>query len=288
MIILVRFLQLLFSFIFRLPAPAAIYMMNFAGEIAYRIARLTPIRKSVSRNVKKLFADADGDRLADRLLRNVSFSIFEVLCTPFFHEEHLKMIGNLKGRENIDLGLSNRNGILILLMHTGNYELTPALLSILGYKVNAILKAPDEPIFRIINRSRGHRGTKLINVLTDDMYRESLKALGDNEIVCLLIDTGALEGRHELFNFLGRKVPVATGWLTLAQRAQAAVIPAFSRREGNKVILNFGEPLTVRADNREEIKQKVGQYYENFIRSHPEQWAIFLNDHEVQRMLEGK
>lgn len=262
--------------------------MRLAGEAVYWISRLTPIKSSVAKNIRLLFPEADSQCLADKLLRNVSHSIFEILCAPLFKKEHFKRISKINGLENIDLGLSKNNGILLLMMHTGNYELTPAFLTSRGYKMNSILKAPDNFLFKIVNRCRSWGGGKLINILKDDMYRDSLRALAENEIVLILIDTGALEGRHETIDFLGRKVPAATGWLTLAQRSKAAVVPAFSKREGDKIVLTLGEPLAVYPDNREDIERKVGGFYENFIRSHPEQWAIFLNDHEVKRMIEGK
>lgn len=198
------------------------------------------------------------------------------------------MICKVSGVENIDLALSKRNGAIVISMHTGNYELIPIVLRHLGYSVSSIMKAPPEPLYKFLEPIRSYKGTKLINVLEVDMYRETLKALGRNRLVCLGIDTGALEGRHEMFSFLGHRVPVATGWLTLAQRSESAIIPVAVKREGKQVILNFAEPLTVYQDNREEIMRRIGQFYENFIKNHPEQWLMFLNQYETKRMVEGK
>jgi len=288
MIILLNFLQSLFGLIFFLPTAAAIYFMHFSAEITFRIACLTPIRKITARNINLLFPKVDGLLLADKLLKNVSYSIFEVLCTPFFKETHLNMIGRVDGSENLDLALAKKKGALLLIMHTGNYELIPTILSGKGYQLTSILKAPPDPIFKLLNRSRAYRGTRLINVLEENMYQEASKSLAEGRLVCILIDTGALEGKHELFPFLGRKVPVATGWLTLAQRSQAPVIPVSSQREDKKVLLTFGEPMSVTGDNREAVMLRIGQFFESFINRHPEQWAIFLNEYEVKRMVEGR
>jgi KDO2-lipid IV(A) lauroyltransferase len=286
-IILLKFLQWCFGLIFRLPAPLAIGFMHLAGEISYQLARRTPLQKIGAKNFGLLFEKINNSQLANQLLKNVGYAVFEVLCLPFLKEAHFKRIVRINGVENIDRGLAKGKGVLLLLIHSGNYELTPPLLAARGYRLNSILKAPDEPIFKLINRSRSYRGIKLINVLEDDMYRESLRALANNELVGLLVDTGASEGRHETIEFLGRKVPVAAGWLTLAQRSGAAVIPSLSKREGEKIAITFGEALNVSKDNKEEVIKKLGQFYENFIRHHPEQWLIFLNSHEVERMVEG-
>ncbi|MFA4843583.1 MAG: lysophospholipid acyltransferase family protein [Candidatus Margulisiibacteriota bacterium] len=288
MIAALKILRFLFSFVFKLPTSAALYLTHLAGELTFWIARFTPLRGTTAKNIKRVFPKLDGEQLADRLLRNVGLAIFELLSVPFFGTVHFERLCRIEGRANLDLALAKRQGVLFLLMHTGNYELTPPLLSSLGYRFNSVLKATDDPLFALLNQSRGYKGGKLINVLEVDMYRESMKALGRNEIVALLIDTGALEGRNEMITFLGRPVPVATGWLTLAERSGAAVLPAYSKREGDKIVLHIGEPLHIYRDNRDEVKRQVGQFYEAFIQAHPEQWAIFLNTHEVNRMLEGK
>ena len=288
MIILLKLLQSLFWLIFRLPPAAAIRLMQLAGEITYQLARLTPARGMVVRNIALFFPKAEAGPLADKALLSAAYSIFEVLCVPFFNDSHFKLICRIVGRENIDLALVKRKGAVIATMHTGNYELLPIFLRSLGFKISSVMKAPPDPLFRFLAPIRSHGGTKLINVLEVDMYRETIKALGDNELVCLGIDTGALEGRHELFTFLGRKIPAATGWLTLAQRSEAAIIPAMVRRDGKKLLFSVGEPMYVMRDNREEIAHRIGQVFENFIKNHPEQWLMFLNEYETKRMVEGK
>jgi len=215
--ILLKLLRLKLRLIFLLPAPMAIYLMRFAAEAVYQVVRLTPIKKTVARNFEMFFPGTSGRPKADFLLRNISYSIFELLCLPYFREEHFNRVIKVEGLENIDLALAKRNGGLFLTMHTGNYEIVPAFLSSRGYRVTSIVKAPDDPLFKIINQARTAHGTKLINVLDSNMYLESIKSLSDNQIIGLLLDTGANEGRHEEIRFLGRDLPVATGWLTLAR-----------------------------------------------------------------------
>lgn len=288
MLMLLRFLQAIFWLVFLLPPAIALNTMYFCGDIIYQIACLTKIKRAVARNFGLFFPQADTTLLADKILRNTSYSIMEVLCTPFFREPHFNLICKFIGTENLDLALVKRKGAFLITMHTGNYELVPAAISNRGYKLTSILKATKDPLFVFLRPSREHKGTKIINVLEDNMYRETLRALGNNRIVGILIDTGALESRHEMFGFLGKKVPVATGWLTVAQRSEAPVIPVLCKREGKKVVISFGESLTVTRDNRDEIMRKIGQHFENFIRNHPEQWLMFLNENETKRMLEGK
>lgn len=285
MIFLLKFLRFFYGLIFLLPAPTALFMLRIGGKIVFHISRLTPIKKITANNYLSLFPDKDSSQLADNLLNNISHSIFEMLCTPFFNQSHLKELFIVDGLENIEASLVKRKGVLLLTMHTGNYELLPIFLVSKHYKTNSILKAPPGPIFKFLNQSRRYKGINLINVLETNMYRAALKALSKNQLVAMLIDTGALEGKHEFIDFLGKKVPVATGWITLAERSGASVIPTTSKREGDKIHLTFHPPLSIYRDNWETAKEKVKLIFEAFIKAHPDQWALFLNSHEIQRMI---
>jgi len=289
MIIFLRLLQGLFRLIFKLPAAWAILIMRGAAEIIFQIVRLTKIRKVAARNIRQVFPAADGEKLADSLLKNTSHFAFEVLCTPFFEISHVDLICRMIGLEKIDLALAERKGLILLTMHTGNYELIPTFLATHGYHVASILKAPmDDPLFKFLNPSRSHKGIRLINVLEGNMYRDALQALDRNRCLCIAADTGALESRHEMLPFLGKMLPVATGWIALAQRSGSPVLPILSRREGNQLIMTVGDPIIIKRDNREEVIQKASNYFEAFIKKYPDQWGIFINEYETKRMVEGK
>ncbi|MBU1867431.1 MAG: lysophospholipid acyltransferase family protein [Candidatus Margulisbacteria bacterium] len=279
--ILLKLLRFKLRLIFWLPAPLAVYLMRFAAELVYQIARLTPARNMVAQNYEMFFPGIDGKAKADLLLRNISYSILELLSLPFFKAEHFDRVVKVEGLENIDLALAKRNGGLFLTMHTGNYEIVPAYLSSLGYNVTSIVKAPNDPLFKLINEARTAHGTRLINVLDSNMYLESIKILSDNQIVGLLLDTGANEGRHDELEFLGRKMPVATGWLTLAQRSKAEIVMCLSRRVGNKVVINFQSPFHLDREKKEEALGRIRNYFETFVKNHPEQWGIFLFKDEI-------
>ena len=286
MIYLLSFLRLLMRPVFYLPAPAALYIMGLAGEAFYRITRLTPFKKTVAANYKMVFPEADGAELADRALRNASHTIFEIICAPYFKKSHFGRLVKIVGLENLDVALAKRQGAICLSMHSGNYEMMPSTLAARGYHMTAVMKSPPgDRLYEFLNRSRRVRGVQLINILDTNMYRECLQALAHDRCVGILIDTGALEGRHEMMPFLGHRVPVATGWTTLAQRAGAPVIPFFSRREGGQMVMVAGEAHYIRSDNKAEVLESIRKFYEAMVRAHPDQWAIFLNEHEVKRMM---
>ncbi len=288
MIIFLKALQLLFRLIFFLPAVIALGIMYRFAWLAQAIVQLTGFKRAVINNVSLVLPKRDAREIAARSINNISASIFELLCVPFFTGKHFQRITIWQGKENLDQALEQNKGAIILTMHVGNYELVHAAIAELGYPMNIVLRATDDPLFKIVNSSRSASGAKLINVLEADMYKESLKVLERNELIYLLADTGALESRHEYHDFLGHKVPMATGWLTLAQRAKCPVVPTLARRENGVNVITLFPPVMVTRDDRNGIIKKSSKIFEDFIIEYPEEWAMFLNSYETRRMMEGK
>lgn len=247
------------------------------------ITRLSRYKKTVAKNISLVLPESNANKTADNLIKNTSYSLLEVLCIPFWRKKHFAKIIIWQGLENI----KPDKGAIILTIHAGNYEIMPTALAYKGFKMNTVLRATDDPVFKIINKSRATGRVKLINILEDDMYKESIKAVEQNELVFLLADTGALESRHEMVDFLGRKVAAATGWLTLAQRTGCPVIPAIAVRAGKKIVMTFYPALEVTKETRESAKQTALEIFEGFVKQNPDQWAMFLNEFETKRMIEG-
>lgn len=285
MIVLLKILQFCFRIVFFTPVIISLAFMHAAAWVTQAIAKRTSLNTTVQKNFKLVLPNIDPAQAANQLIQNTSYAIWEMLCLPFFTKKHFHSVVKWQGLENLAHALSEKKGVIILTMHAGNYELTHAALTSLGYPMNIVLRATEDPIFKIINRSRGTSGAKLINILEDDTYKESLKALDKNELVYLLADTGALESRHEHVQFLGKKVPVATGWLTMALRSGCSVIPTLAKKDGPRNLITLYEPLKVTKENREQIKQKSIKIFEDFIRQNPEQWGMFINEYETRRMI---
>ena len=263
MIFLIRLLQLSFRIIFFLPAKLALFLMYSCASILAAITKRTKFKKTVVNNVAMVLPQANAEQVADNLIYNVSCTIFEVLCAPFFKRKHFASIFKLQGKDIIDKAISENHGAIILTMHVGNYETIANALANLGYKMDVILKATDDPIFKIINRSRASGGIKLINVVEEDMFKKAIEALRRGEIIAVLADTGALDSRHEFIEFLGKKVPIAVGWITLAQRAKCPVLPCLIRREGRLNIATCFDAIQIKPSNRAEAIQKIGKYFED-------------------------
>ncbi|HVN67341.1 MAG TPA: hypothetical protein VMT55_03140, partial [Candidatus Sulfotelmatobacter sp.] len=161
MIYLLNFLRWSMRPLFWLPAPAAVYLMELAGEATYRIARLTPVKKMTVRNFQTVLPEADANLLADKALRNAGHTIFEIICAPYFNNSHLDRLTKVAGLENLDLALAEKKGAVCLSMHSGNYELTSAVLASRGYQMTAVMKSPPgDKLYAFLDRSRLYKGAK--------------------------------------------------------------------------------------------------------------------------------
>src|SRR3989338_3964053 len=218
MILLLKSLQLFFRIIFYAPVNVSLSIMHGAGWLVQTVAKKTRLKKIVVGNIKMVLPQSQAGPIADKFIENIAHAILELLCIPFFRPEHFDQVISWQGEQRLEAALKQGKGVIILTMHAGGYELIPMALAKRGYKINTVFRATaEDSIFEIVNKSRQQGGVNLINILEEDMYKQTLKALADNELVFLLADTGALESRHEYISFLGKKVPAATGWLTLAQ-----------------------------------------------------------------------
>ena len=149
MISLINFLRFIFRIIFFLPAGIALSLMYFAGWLTYQIASRTKLKSMTGENIKLLLPERRIEQIADRLIKNVSYSIFELMCLPYFGKKHFKAVFEYEGLSNIDRALKENKGAILLTLHAGNYEVVPAAAAELGYKVNTVLRATHDPIFKI-------------------------------------------------------------------------------------------------------------------------------------------
>ena len=285
MIIFFKSLQWIFGIIFFFPASFALSLMHFAGWLTQAVINKTPIRKMVTSNIQMVLPGVEAEAAAVKLINNTSYAIFEILCAPFFKRKHLDAIVKWKGLENLDKARQGKNGVILVTMHAGNYEIIAPALSNRGYLLNSVLRATDDPLFKIINRSRATGGARLINVEDENMYKTALELLAKNEMVGLLVDTGALESRHITHKFLGYDFPIASGWLTLAQRAECYVVPILAKKEGKMNLLTLYEPIKIERQTRDEAVDRLVEIFEDFIKENPEQWLMFFNSYETKRML---
>jgi KDO2-lipid IV(A) lauroyltransferase len=150
-----------------------------------------------------------------------------------------------------------------------------------GHKLTVVVEALEPPeLFEWFVDLRQKLGMNVVP-LGPDAGSTVLKALRDNEVVCLLCDRDIGGGGVDV-EFFGERTTLPPGPVTLALRTGAALLPTavyFTRRtDGHYAIVR--PPLSMERqgglrDDVARITQDLARELEGLIRRAPEQWHLF-------------
>jgi KDO2-lipid IV(A) lauroyltransferase len=150
-----------------------------------------------------------------------------------------------------------------------------------GHPITVIVEAIEPPeLFEWFADLRGALGMRVVP-LGPEAGKLALKALRDNEIVCLLCDRDLVGGGVEV-EFFGERTTLPAGPATLALRTGAPVFPTAvyftGAREGHFGWVRRPLPVPDTGRLRSDIAaftQAIAADLEILIRRAPEQWHLF-------------
>ena len=241
-------------------------------------------RRMVDANIRAALGEdlsaAEVRRIRRSSIVNAAKTIAELLKIRWLTSEQIKGLITLEGAEHLDAALARGKGAIVVTAHFGNWELTGALVSVLGYPLSVIARDANDRLLReLVNQSRQSKGVK---VFGRSDARRLLRALAANECVAILPDQHAAEAAVRV-RFLGRPADTATGPATFALRTGAAIVPVFSYRLPDDHIHSKLFPslqVTPTGDRDADvvaITQRINDVIGEQIRQHPEQW-LWLHD----------
>ena len=127
-------------------------------------------------------------------------------------------------KEHIAGGLAEGRGVILALPHLGGWEWAGRWLTDQGHPVTVIVEQLDPPeLFDWFVRLRRDLGMTVVP-LGPDAGRAVLRALADNEIVCLLCDRNIGAGGVEV-EFFRERTLIPSGPAMMAMRAGAPLVP---------------------------------------------------------------
>jgi KDO2-lipid IV(A) lauroyltransferase len=185
------------------------------------------------------------------------------------------------GFAHITAGLEEGNGVILALPHLGGWEWSGRWLADQGYKVNVVVEKLEPPeLFDWFVRLRSELGMRVIP-LGPSSAAAVLRALRDNEIVCLLCDRDLQGGGVEV-EFFGERTTLPAGPAMLGLRSGAPILPVgcyFTRRvNGHHAVIRPPVPTERTGKLRDDIArvtQLLAIELEYLIRRAPEQWHLF-------------
>ena len=178
-------------------------------------------------------------------------------------------------------GLAKGKGVILALPHLGGWEWAGRWLAAQGNRVTVVVERVDPPeLFEWFASLRARLGMTVVP-LGPDAGKAILRALGRNDIVCLLSDRDIGGGGVEVELF-GERTRLPAGPATLAIRTGATLLPVavyFTPKvDGHLGVIHPPLAIERRGSLREDvarITQDLAGELEVLIRRAPEQWHLF-------------
>jgi Kdo2-lipid IVA lauroyltransferase/acyltransferase len=185
----------------------------------------------------------------------------------------------VEGWEHLQAGLAEKQGVIAITGHVGNWELLAAYCALKGAPVAAIARRIYEPrINQLLVDFRLHNGVQTILRESPTASRDMLRVLRSGGILALLIDQDTRVPSVSV-PFFGRMARTPAAAAALALRRELPVLPAFAqRRPGGGHRLTF-LPLiraTRTGDRRRDVAALTGvfnQILEERIVKNPAEWV---------------
>lgn len=223
-----------------------------------------------------------GERKA--LLRRNFLNLGQSVIELIYFCYHLEMISakmQFAGREHIDGALKQKKGVIALTAHFGNFPLMLLRFAREGYKVNILLRNMRDAKVEeyIAGWMRGLGLNPIFNKPRMKCVHDVLRALGNNELVFILLDQNFGGDGRVFVDFFGKPAATAAGPFVFAQRSGAPVVPVFNRRIKDDLYEIMIEPpmaLETGADAGETLflnLDKATRLIEDYVRRYPWEWG---------------
>lgn len=239
-------------------------------------------RNAALTNMRQVLGDEQAARTAARRsFRNYGRYLIDFQRAPKIRRESVRDKVRFDRWDAIEEAFAEGKGVIIVLMHFGNWDMGGPALVDRGYKVNVIQQTFDHAgLNKGVIEARQVRGMKVIPA--EHAALGIVRALRRNEVLGILIDRPMEEG-GVVVNFFGRPTSVPAGPAHIALRTGARVIPAACvRASGSADVTLALTDLDVRVQptgnmeaDVQALTRRILESHERFIRAYPDQWFMF-------------
>ena len=180
--------------------------------------------------------------------------------------------------EHIQPALDAGRGAIVALPHLGGWEWAGRWFTDRGTPMTVVVEPLDPPeLFEWFASLRRSFGMTVVP-LGPEAGGAVLRALANNELVCLLSDR-FISGASVAVDFFGERTLLPAGPATLALRTGAPLIPAavYFRGRSHEAIVRPALSAERRGKFREDVQrltQRLADELEFLIRRAPEQWHL--------------
>jgi lauroyl/myristoyl acyltransferase len=175
--------------------------------------------------------------------------------------------------------MARGQGVLLLGIHTSNFDLAILAVGAHGLPIQALSLANPGAGFRVLNRLRASGGFELTPI-TPESLRAAIRRLRDGGIVATGADRPIPQDR-ELIEFFGRPAYLPVGPTRLALMTGATVLLgacSYDPVAGYRLEYTGPVEMVHTGDRRQDIlvnARRIATIVEGYVRARPEQWMMF-------------
>ncbi|MDQ1429799.1 MAG: phosphatidylinositol dimannoside acyltransferase [Actinomycetota bacterium] len=263
------------------PEPVGAPVARGLAQVAPAV--LSARRHQVERNLRRIhgpqFSGWELRRAVTATFDSYGRYFYELFRLPTYEpawiEDHFRCLGI----EHVADAVAAGTGAVLALPHLGNWDFAGAWLALQGYAVTVVAEPVEPPeLFEWFVATRAQLGMRVVP-LSPSAGTEVLKAVRNNEVVCLLSDRD-LTGDGVEVEFFGERTTLPGGPAMIALRGRAPLLPAgcyFRARGRHETHILPPVPSERAGRIREDlgrVTQALAHRFEDLIRVAPTHWHL--------------
>jgi len=258
-----------------------------AGGLLYRLS--SRMKARIRHNLHFALGDRlsaqEREHIVRQVMRSIAMNWFELFYYGGPNKGEIDARVAFQGLEHLDRALGRGAGVIAVSAHLCNYPILAQQFSRRGYPLVMVIREPASRVIAAMY-AKGREMIELRSLTTvpeRSFYREALRILRDNGILCLIADENKRHGGI-FVDFFGRPASTAPGPAALALRTGAPVMPIFLLRNPDnslRVVIERELSWQPSGDARQDlhaVTQAYTRVIERYVGEHIGQW-MWTNFH---------
>ncbi len=265
----------------RLPAGLGLRLAAVLGDLWYHLARGQ--RAILLCNLRHVLGPAATEETirhtAREIFRNSFRNYYDLFRLPHLPAEDVEKLIVVQGEEHLREALAVGKGAILATAHFGNVEIMTRTSAIRQYQITGVAEhVQPERLYRYLLAQRSSGGVHLVPI--DGSLKAIFRALRANQLVGLAADRD-VSGTGITVPFFGAPANLPVGYVSLARRTGAPVLPIFIvRQPEGRFVIQIEPPLALAnsGDRERDVRSGVAQMVavlERYIGQYPEQWTFY-------------
>jgi KDO2-lipid IV(A) lauroyltransferase len=254
------------------------------GSVSYYV--LSKYQNRAMMNLQLAFGHNKSRKEQKKICKSIARNAFKDIVEVFYStgpdQSRIANRISISGEENLKEALTRGRGVIAVSAHLGNFSLLGFGLVCRGYPVHVVIRpVREQEIEKILHEYRKKQGTNFIFTKPpQECVKKMLRALRNNEIICLLVDLGKKHGSI-FVDFFGRPAATTITPALLSLRTGAPVVPIFIVRNDNDTHHITIEPaisVTIADDHDENIfriTSEINRIIQSYVEKYPAQWSYW-------------